>query len=231
MARAWQLSDRWKRGAAALLLVLAGGVLSRASPEPQGTPSLEALLGHFAASPGLRAAVEEEKHISLLREPLVSHGTIAFVPPGLLVRVIDEPVSSLLVIDADGLRYEADGQQGALEIRAHPMLRALVDGMRHLFAGDADALRSAFEITWAVDAEDPMAWRLDLRPRDEATRDRVSRLEIRGRGWSLGTLRVVEAAGDETLMRFSDVEMHHVFDEAEIAELLASVTGTGNADR
>ena len=103
MARAWQLSDRWKRGAAALLLVLAGGVLSRASPEPQGTPSLEALLGHFAASPGLRAAVEEEKHISLLREPLVSHGTIAFVPPGLLVRVIDEPVSSLLVIDADGL--------------------------------------------------------------------------------------------------------------------------------
>ena len=194
MARGRQLSQPWKRGAATLLLVLAGAVLGRASPEPEATPSLETLLARFAASPGLRASVEEEKHISLLREPLVSHGTIAFVPPGMLLRVIDDPVSSLLVIDAEGLRYEAEGQRAAFEVAAHPMLRALVDGMRHLFAGDADALRSAFEITWALDAEDPMAWRLDLRPRHAATRDRVARLEIRGRGWTLGTLRVVEAA-------------------------------------
>lgn len=224
MARDGQFSRRGKRGATAALLALAA--LGAAPPQPEGTPSLDTLLAHFAAGPGLLASVEEEKHLSLLREPLVSHGTLAFVPPSLLVRVMREPVPSRLVIDADTLRYEVEGEEGSVEIRAHPMLRALVEGMRHLFAGDVEALRSVFEVAWLADPGDPMAWRLELRPREAAMRGRVTRIEVSGRDWDLQALRVIEVGGDETRMRFSDVDARHDFDPAEIAELLATVGGT-----
>ena len=231
MARAGQLPQRWKHRAGALLLALSSVALHAGWAEPPPPPSLEGLLAHLAASPGLRARVEEQKHISLLREPLVSRGTLAFVPPQLLIRVMDEPGFSRLVIDADEFRYQAEGAEGRVEIRAHPPLRALVDGMRQLFAGDADALAKSFETAWQADAADPMAWRLTLRPREAAMREYVSRLEVAGRGFELQELRVVESGGDETRMRFHDVDLRHVFDTEEISQLSGSAVEPGSADR
>ena len=213
------------------MLALASVLLLGASAEPLRPSSIEMLLARFAASPGLRARMEEEKHISLLREPLVSEGTLAFVPPHSLVRVVHEPVPSRLVIDAESLRYEAQGEEGRIDVRAHPTLRALAAGMRQLFAGDADALRSAFEVTWREDARDPLAWAFELRPREALMRERLVRIEVSGQGWSLTAMRVVESDGDETRMRFSDVEMRHVFDAAEVDELTGFGTVGKGADR
>ncbi len=84
------------------IIVLAHGSTVIPGEDP-GALSVDSLLSRFAAVPGLEARFREEKRIAILAAPIVSEGTIHFVPPARLVRKTVTPQSSTLLINGETL--------------------------------------------------------------------------------------------------------------------------------
>jgi hypothetical protein len=217
-------------GAFALLaLAVAGPVvppavcdeMSRSEPREDGHPAeLEALLAGFAAMPGLSARFREERHLSLLQEPLLSNGALFFAPPDRLLRRVDDPVESTLLVEGNRLTFSGAEGPRTIDLDSHPAVRAFVDSFRLLLAGNLDALGGVYRIEFE-EAERSAAreWRIRLRPRRPPLEEIIASIEIVGRGQTLDELRLLEVRGDETITRFWGVDTNRRFGEGELAEL------------
>jgi hypothetical protein len=174
------------------------------APAPESRPlDFATLLARFAALPGFVAPFREEKRLALLREPLVSRGRIAYEPPQRLVRVIDEPAASRVVVDGEQLTYSSADEQGSLGLDTHPTLRIFVDSLRMLLQGDLHGLREAFHITFSnVGPPEALGWTVVLEPRSEALRRSLASIRIEGEDRSLRVFQVRERNGDVTRMSF-----------------------------
>src|SRR5664279_2835561 len=93
---------------AGVLLLMAAQLRAQAN-QPA---SFDVLLGAFAHMPGLEARFVEDKHLALLAEPLQSSGVLFFARPGMLLRRVEAPRKSEVVITPTELRMkDADGEQ------------------------------------------------------------------------------------------------------------------------
>ena len=178
--------------------------------------ALSELMQHFARMPGLEAHFEEERQISLLELPLRSSGSLYFAPPDALARHTLSPAPSTLVVEGDRMRL-ADAEGGrSIDLAAQPLLRVFVDGFRLALRGDLAALERAFEVTYAP-AAGAGSWSMRLVPRDAALAKVLQRVELRGRATAVADVRIVETNGDETRLRFSDVDTARSFSAEERA--------------
>jgi outer membrane lipoprotein-sorting protein len=217
--RAGRAASRCTGLAAALAVVLVGTAAATPAAEPPAPRSLESLLAAFRALPGVSARFREERRIALLREPLVSSGTVYFAPPDRLVRHVERPIASTALIEGGELRFGAGGAQRSLDLEANSAVRGFVDGFRLLLAGDLAALRQLYEVHLEAPPGSEDAWELALRPSQEPLRTAIESIRISGRDRTLLALRIRERNGDETRMEFSDVRTDRRFSPAEIAEL------------
>jgi hypothetical protein len=174
--------------------------------------------------PGFSARFEEEKHISLLDRPLVSRGSVYFIPPDRLLRRVTEPTASLLRLEGDRLVVvDPDGSE-SFDLGANPVARVFAHTFTDVLAGDLEALRRTYAVAFrperAGPASDATAWQIELTPRDPALARAIASLTLRGHGLVLVDLVVRETGGDETVTRFLDADPAHRFEEAEIQRLL-----------
>ena len=187
---------------------------SRAEP----VASLETLIAELRAMPGFAARFEEEKRIALLTEPLESKGSVHFVPPGRLVRRVESPHPSLLLLESEKLVFtDATGTE-RFDLGANAMARVFAHTFTDILAGDLERLRATYEIVFHPETKAP--WLLELTPRDASLARAISGLRLRGRGLALVDLEVREGSGDATITRFSDVDFERRFEPAEIEALL-----------
>jgi hypothetical protein len=200
-------------------LAAVGAFVLLASPvaaEPAAPPSKLALLARqLADMPGLSARFEEEKHLSLLRAPLKSEGTLYYARPDLIARHTTQPTASSWVLQGDTLSVQGPDGVRNLDLAAAPALQPFVAALRALLRGDMAELERHFEI--AFDSGDAASggWRLRLVPRQAPLRDAVSTIEVEGVAGILSSLRVREVGGDETFERFSQVDPTRRFSDAE----------------
>lgn len=167
--------------------------------------------------PGLFAEFREEKRITLLREPLVSQGSIYFAPPDRLARLTHSPAPSAILLIGDRIAYEDRGERGSIDIDSHPMIRGMSDIFRALLAGDGDALRTVFEVQSLP--RDGEGWEITLRPRHAPMRDSISAIRVQGTDAHLTELHIAERSGDETTMEFSAVDTERRFSADEVAKI------------
>jgi outer membrane lipoprotein-sorting protein len=198
-----------------------GLAAATSAAEPPAPPprSLESLLAEFRALPGVSARFREERRIALLREPLVSSGTVYFAPPDRLVRHVEQPIASTALIEGGELRFGAAGTERSLDLETHSAVRGFVDGFRLLLAGDLAALRQLYEVHLEAPPGAEDAWEVALRPSHEPLRTAIESIRMSGRDRRLLALRIRERNGDETRMDFSDVRTDRRFSDAELAEL------------
>jgi len=175
------------------------------------------LLRRFAAMPGLEARFREEKRIALLEAPLVSEGTLHFAPPDALVRRIQSPTPTTVIIDGGQLRYGDGRRTGQVDLDANPLVRHFVESFVYLLAGDEAAIRRLYDVTFTPSAD---GWELVLVPRREAMRRVLREVRVRGRGVVISQTRILEVSGDETLTTFTDVNTARRYTAAERARLL-----------
>jgi hypothetical protein len=193
------------------------------SPEQSNPLSFESLLADFASMPGMSAHFHEEKHLALLREPLVSRGELYFTPPDRLLRRVLEPIESTLLVERGQLSVESARGRKSIDLDTHPMLRFLVDSFRNLLAGDHEALRARYDIDFEPGPEPGShSWRIRLEPLRPPLKDVIRSIRIEGRGRVLAEMRLIEVRGDETVTRFSDVDASRRFTATELAELFRS---------
>jgi hypothetical protein len=181
---------------------------------------LEALLADFAAIPGLAAQFREERRIGLLKEPLVSSGALDLAPPDGMLRRVDDPVASAVLVEGSLLVFSGSGNRRTLDLDRNPAVRVYIDTFRLLLAGDAEALREIYRIEFEA-GEDPAErmWLIRLRPLHSPLAEAIASVEIAGRGRTLGEFRLKKVSGDETVTRFSEVDTTRRFGGGELAEM------------
>lgn len=186
------------------------------SEQARGPLTLEVLMGHLAASRGVKAEFREEKEISLLQAPLTSEGTIYIVPPGRMARYTREPSPATLVIDGDRLsmRDPLGGQD--VDLGAQTAARQFVDHLLLLFSGDLEGLRERFELDFAVDGE---RWTLTVRPRSGPVKRLIESIAIDGDGSTLLAMSILEKDGDRTVTTYANVETDRSFSDVELARI------------
>lgn len=195
-------------GIATSLLLLVTPAVAR------DAPSLETLVASFAAMPGLSARFREEKQLSLLQAPLVSEGTLAFAPPDQLVRHVEKPAPSTLLLRGSELVMGTASDQRAIDLSTQPAVRSFVDAFRLVLAGDLPQLRTLYEIAFrATDAGG--GWQIALTPRDAQLAAAIRTIEVAGSDLELHSVRVVQVNGDSTATRFHDVDRNRRFSAAE----------------
>lgn len=192
----------------------------RERPRPRDE---QALFELFAASPGFEAQFEEEKHLGLLAVPIHSRGTLYFLPPGHLARIVDEPNASRVLITPTEMRTIARGQEKRLDLAQAGELRAFVTSLSLVLAGSREGLATLWSIAYAPVADDPRGWTLTLVPRAEiegsqALARMVSSLTLTGEGEFVTRIEVREPNGDRTVTRIVRADPRRKFDDDERAE-------------
>jgi hypothetical protein len=215
---------RWGPIAAGSLGALAFAALAVglvAPPAASGAATrLEALLADFAAIPGLAARFREERHLALLHEPLVSSGALYLAPPDGMLRRVDDPVASAVLVEGNRLVFSGSGNRRTLDLDRNPAVRVYIDTFRLLLAGNIDALREIYRIEFeAAEGSSEWDWLLRLRPLHSPLAETIASVEIAGRGRTLGEFRLKKVRGDETVTRFSEVDTTRRFGDGELAEM------------
>lgn len=168
--------------------------------------------------PGMSARFREERHLTLLRAPIQSEGTLYFAPPDRLARHVERPIPSILLVRGTQITVGEMDDLHSLDLAKMPTLLGFVDGLRLLLRGDLGALREIFVLDFEA-AEPERTWRLRLAPRSDSLRTAILSVEVEGREGVLQRMRIVENGGDETRMYFSNVDTARRFDDAEIDRL------------
>jgi len=191
-----------------------GHVVETASPAATKSDGIDALMARLAAMPGVYARFTEEKTIGLLAKPLVNHGTLHYMPPGRLLRTVDAPYHSQVLLIDDAIWLREGGASERIDLSSQPAARSFVGSFRALLAGDREALAEHFELRLQTDADE--AWTLELRPRTKGMARIVTKMRIHGRGEVVTRLVIEEASGDVSDTRFFEVdpERRYPADEA-----------------
>ncbi len=170
------------------------------------------------SSSGVVAQFTETKELALLTAPLVATGTIYFIPPSRMVRVVASPGRSRLVVDGDKVRFEDETGSKGLDLSASPIARQMVDSFVVLFSGNEARLKELYEADFRTDGD---AWQLHLTPRSMPLNRMVASFDMRGSGSRIDRMESVEPDGDRTVTSFGQTDVQHRFSDKELAELFA----------
>lgn len=186
------------------------------------------LLSAFASMPGLEATFIEEKHIALLARPLVSRGTLFFTRPALLLRRLEAPERSEVVINKDVLRVRDRAGEQTLDLRARKDIRPFVESLTWILAGERAALERTYTSSFQPESKDA-PWQLSLKPKVAPLSHLIAELVIRGRGLFVEQIEVRETSGDKTVTRIVSANPRRVFSATERVKLFGQQAPDGGA--
>lgn len=206
----------WKLAASAALLFAASSAATRAAGDLAA--QLAQVEERAAAIKDLTATFEQHKHTALLREPMVSSGTVK-VRAGRVLWQTKAPRPSKMGIEETRAIVLYPRQKSA---EIYP-LRGEMQLLGASPLPRIEKLREAFEIseTDATDlVEQPPAGALGLAlaPRPGPMRDHIERVRalIDPQTPALLALEIVDVDGDRTVVRFTDIRTNQGLDEADV---------------
>ncbi len=153
-------------------------------------------------SPVLKGEFEQVKTLKGFRNPLVSHGEFLLARGQGVWWHTRQPFDSTLVVTRTRLfTRNADGSASDLvDAQAEPGVKQVNELVFSLLAADLDVLADRFDV--AAQAQGAAGWTLVLTPRDANIAKFVVRATLTGEH-DVQTVRLEEARGDTTLIRFS----------------------------
>jgi outer membrane lipoprotein-sorting protein len=155
----------------------------------------------------IRARFTETTTSSLLRKPIVAHGTVVAAPPAHVLMTYTDPERRLVAIDAKALLvfWPDRGQRERIDIS---QTQKRID--RYFTRATIDELRAMFDITAAADPGLVNADRVEMRPRRKQIKEGLERLDL----WiDRDTLLLVQmeigfAGGDKKTIRLEDTAVN-----------------------
>ena len=210
-----------RRRAVALPLVLASLTGAVAKDRRAETVSLEQLLSALAKMPGLEARFTEEKHLALLAAPLRSSGRLYFVRPGYLLRRVESPSRSEVLVTPSAVVVREAERRESFDLEQLAELRPLVQALLWLLAGKQEQLEQVFRARWSARPGQP-SWTLQLLPKAKGLAKLVRAIRIRGEGYAVRRVRIEEASGDWSLMTILAANHRRRFSAQEKSRLFGS---------
>jgi outer membrane lipoprotein-sorting protein len=180
----------------ALSAALLGAACCAGAAPPLAPAELMPALAAVTAS---RATFVETKRSALLKEPLVTRGTLAYRRPDSLEKHVREPYDERIVLDGGRLTIDnrTRGRKTTVSLADAPQLGALAGAVRAVRAGDLATLELHFELR-AEGA--PGRWTLSLTPRAEEVARYVAAIFVSGAAGRITRIEIAEAGGDRSVM-------------------------------
>ena len=206
------MSAWFVRSLLAAWLLCAGCLPAAASADD----ALDGIRARLAQPAVLRGAFEQEKQLQGFRNPLRSRGTFLLVRDRGIAWDTREPFASSAVLGRERLvttlpdgttRVLLDATESPATAAVNALLLALV-------AGDLDALAPQFELEGALG--DDGAWTLHLTPRPGPLQRVFTGIDLAGDA-HVREVRIAEAGGDTSTIRFADLAEAPAADVAELA--------------
>jgi hypothetical protein len=149
----------------------------------------------------LRAGFEQERHMEVLANPLRSQGRLTYDSHEGVLWQITQPFPVVVVLRGNEiLEWTDDGHPRRLDLGSNPVYTALASVFFSALAGTSQGLEEVFLIGATVNGE---TWTLTLVPKDAVLVTAIQQVELLG-GRYVESIRIKEARGDETVIRFSD---------------------------
>ena len=184
------------RSAVAVLVLTLAAPFGAASPSPASDP-LDALMHELAARRSSHVAFTEVRRLAVLDRPLESSGELFYQAPDRLEKRIEKPHPETLVLAHGVLSATRGKHTRTVELAAWPQLAPLLESLRATLSGDRAALERIFSVDLSGDAA---RWTLRLTPRDPEAARAVSQVILTGENAHLGTVEILEADGDRSLL-------------------------------
>jgi outer membrane lipoprotein-sorting protein len=175
-----------------ILLVLCIAVPARAADI--GPPGVMTLM---ARAPASTAAFTETHVLSMLDQPVVSRGTLAWKPPAHVEKITTSPAPESLVADGDAVTLTQGGKTRALSLSSTPVLGALVAAVTGTLGGDLNLLSRYYNLTSTGDAKH---WVLFLLPKQDDVQKLIQYVRIIGADAQLERVEILETDGDRSDM-------------------------------
>lgn len=165
---------------------------------------LEELMQGLGNASGYRANFTETKHLSMLKQPQRLEGMLVYHPPDRLKKVVTKPQEKIYDIHGQTLTISTpDGDNRRIAIDRHALLRTLVTTLRGILAGDLEQLRAAYHLDLKGSMQ---AWHLRLSPKSDRVREEIRVIHVKGRNQQIRSIKTVEANGDYSLLRITQVQ-------------------------
>ncbi len=158
-------------------------------------PALDALLAGLKREPPISEPFQEVRFRAALKAPLVSAGTLTWRGGVEFERSVTSPYRETGRVHGRTLTITRPrGPDRVIPLARAPELQVLFGGLSALFAGDASAVESLFDVELSGDEH----WRLRLVPKEAGLRERAEALELLGTGTTARCL-ILRQAGADTL--------------------------------
>lgn len=200
-------------GLAMLLAVaLTSGARAAAAAEPASvlSPALQAADKRLAAVHDLRARFRQEKHIALLKRPLVSSGRV-LMRDGRVLWQTEAPLANGMLVDAGEIRMY---DPGANRLEVYRVEQRFSD----MAASPVPRLATLAESFDLEEVQDPDFLVLRLTPRTDLLREQLDEatLSLSLEQGHVTAIEIVDHDGDRTHITFTDVEINQGLDPAEL---------------
>mgnify|MGYP001828886259 FL=1 len=150
-------------------------------------------MNRVAITPPARVLFREERHNSMLQEPLVLNGYLEYLAPGLMKKVIETPFREVITVSEKAVEIERDGQTQKLSLRGSRSLQAMLSGVEAVIAGDESQLLDAFELELQ---ESPDGWSIRLTPKSRRVARNLEDMYVTGRGDVIEGIRIELGDGE-----------------------------------
>lgn len=195
---------------------------------PKTAPELLAKLSTLS---GLEATFVETKQLALLRMPLRSEGTLYYMRPGHLLREVNHPKSSRVLITPDRLELRDEQGVRTMDLRSRPDVKLFVEAFIKVLAGDHAALVKVFDIQFApaalasgqAPAPETSGWVLTLTPNAPPLNQLVRKLTLKGSGYAVDRIEVLETKGDSSITELKVKAVNRIFTDQEKQTLFGIV--------
>lgn len=158
---------------------------------------LAAVLENTTVTPPDRVGFREERHNSMLKEPLVLTGHLEYLRAGVLRKVIETPFEEAFLIESDLVVIERDGETRELPLKRSRSLSTILSAIEAILSGEADKLVSVFDYELSGTND---AWSVQLTPISRRMGKQLTSLQVDGDDESVTSIRIELKNGEWHLM-------------------------------
>lgn len=193
-----------------LMFLLLPMSLQALSAEPD---TLARIGARMEQPPVVRAEFVQSKQMSALKRPLITSGRLVFSRRHGVLWQIEQPYRMSYVLGEERIiEIAADGTRRERGLRDVPGLAQVGRVFRAMLGANTGVLRELFEVSvWG----DPDKWDIELKPRQVQLTQFLSGLQLSG-GRFVENIRLSEPSGDTTQIRFRNMYVASVPNEAEL---------------
>lgn len=193
-----------------LMFLLLPMSLQTLSAEPD---TLARIGARMEQPPVVRAEFVQSKQMSALKRPLVTSGRLVFSRRHGVLWQIEQPYRMSYVLGEERIiEIAADGTRRERGLRDVPGLAQVGRVFRAMLGANTGVLRELFEVSVQGD---PDKWDIELKPRQVQLTQFLSGLQLSG-GHFVENIRLSEPGGDTTQIRFRNMYVASVPNEAEL---------------